>query len=73
MGKTTYQKSWESRFKWVTGVNNNFSLAHCICWKTSLSIFASGISQPVISTIKVKNMLAKILVKYQTTKSSSMN
>ena len=47
MGKSTYQKSWESRFKWVTGVNNSLSLAHCICCKTIFSISASGISQLV--------------------------
>ena len=47
MGKITYQKSWGSGFKWVPGVNNNLSLAHCICCKTSFIMSASGISQLV--------------------------
>ena len=47
MGKTTYKKSGESRFKWVLGVNSNLSLAHWICCKITFSISASGISQLV--------------------------
>ena len=58
MGKTTYQKSWESRFKWVKGVDNNLSLAHCIYCKKSFSISASGISQ-LVKHDRGKNHVSK--------------